>query len=114
MAGGYPEVALAIRGGRVVTMDALRTVVDADVLVNAAGRIVALAAPGNSDDAQVHGRASAERVIDASGMLVVPGLVQAHPEDLHAPPLFAIGTRPAAPKSTKGAHCEGRACGLGE
>src|SRR5690242_1649524 len=66
----YPRVPLAIRGGTVVTMDAYRTVEVADVLVDAQGRIQALADP--ADNAQ------AERSIDARGMLVVPGLVQAH------------------------------------
>lgn len=61
---------LAIRGGTVVTMDPLRTVTSADVLVDGSGRIAALAAPGNS--------LPALRSIDANGMIVVPGLVQAH------------------------------------
>src|SRR5690349_19077842 len=71
-----PDVALAIRGGTVVTMDPLRAVLDADVLINSAGRITALATRGSSDGSQMP--AAAERVIDATGMLVVPGLVQAH------------------------------------
>ena len=76
MATHYPDVALAIRGGTVVTMDPLRTIVEADVLIDSAGRILSLATPGNSERLQVP--MAAERVIDAAGMLVVPGLVQAH------------------------------------
>jgi cytosine/adenosine deaminase-related metal-dependent hydrolase len=51
-------------------MDPLRTLLTADVLIDAGGRIATLAEPGAS--------APAERSIDASGMLIVPGLVQAH------------------------------------
>jgi cytosine/adenosine deaminase-related metal-dependent hydrolase len=51
-------------------MDALRTLTDADVLIDDAGRIAALADPGT--------RIQAERDIDISGQVVVPGLVQAH------------------------------------
>jgi 5-methylthioadenosine/S-adenosylhomocysteine deaminase len=65
-----PAVALALRGGTVVTMDALRTVDQLDVLVGYDGRIAALAPAGENRPA--------DRVIDATGMLVVPGLVQAH------------------------------------
>jgi cytosine/adenosine deaminase-related metal-dependent hydrolase len=51
-------------------MDALRRVVDADVLIDADGRVVALAEPGVSSPA--------ERSLDVSGQLIVPGLIQAH------------------------------------
>jgi 5-methylthioadenosine/S-adenosylhomocysteine deaminase len=61
---------LAIRGATVVTMDALRTLVVADLLIDAEGRIAALASP---DD-----HAPAEHSIDATGQVIVPGLVQAH------------------------------------
>lgn len=63
-------VALALRGATLVTMDALRTIVVADLLIDAAGRIAALADPASN--------APAERSIDVSGHIVVPGLVQAH------------------------------------
>src|SRR5438034_10658889 len=63
---------LAIRGATIVTMDPRRTVVVADVLVDGDGRIAALIPPG--DDSA----ASTQRSIDATGMVVVPGLVQAH------------------------------------
>jgi len=51
-------------------MDPLRTLIDADVLIDGAGRIAALADAGSL--------APAERDIDISGQVVVPGLVQAH------------------------------------
>lgn len=62
--------ALAIRGATVVTMDPVRTVRVCDLLVDTEGRIADLAEPGS--------HAPAERSIDASGQVVVPGLVQAH------------------------------------
>ncbi len=61
---------LALRGGTLVTMDALRTLVVADILIDAEGRIAELADPA--------ARRPAERAIDASGLLVVPGLIQSH------------------------------------
>jgi cytosine/adenosine deaminase-related metal-dependent hydrolase len=61
---------LVIRGANVVTMDPLRTIVVADLLVDDQGRIAALAEPGVATPA--------ERSIDAAGMTVVPGLIQAH------------------------------------
>jgi 5-methylthioadenosine/S-adenosylhomocysteine deaminase len=64
------RASLAIRGATVVTMDPLHTVVEADVLVDGDGRIAALTAG--------HDRAPAERSIDATGQVIVPGLVQAH------------------------------------
>jgi cytosine/adenosine deaminase-related metal-dependent hydrolase len=51
-------------------MDALRTLVVADVLVDREGRISALADPPT--------HAPAERSIDTTGLVIVPGLVQAH------------------------------------
>jgi 5-methylthioadenosine/S-adenosylhomocysteine deaminase len=62
--------ALAIRGGTVLTMDPLRTVSVADIVVDDDGRIATLSEP----DANAPARDS----IDASGLIVVPGLVQAH------------------------------------
>jgi cytosine/adenosine deaminase-related metal-dependent hydrolase len=60
-----------IAGGTVVTMNAGREVVQADVLVDPDGAIGALLAPGGPAPLGA-------RVIDAAGCLVVPGLVQAH------------------------------------
>ena len=53
-----------------MTMDALHTLVVADLLIDSEGRIAALAAPGDN--------ARAERSIDATGQVIVPGLIQAH------------------------------------
>src|SRR5450631_2564351 len=66
------SLAFAIRGGTVVTMDPRRTVVVADILVDTEGRIAALAEPGR--DSNAPGLPS----IDATGLVIVPGLVQAH------------------------------------
>ena len=65
-----PDAALALRGATLVTMDPLRTVVVADLLIDAEGRIADLADPATG--------ARAERAIDLSGHIIVPGLVQAH------------------------------------
>jgi 5-methylthioadenosine/S-adenosylhomocysteine deaminase len=51
-------------------MDPQRTVRECDVLVDGVGRIAALGQPGD--------KSPAKRSIDASGMVLVPGLVQAH------------------------------------
>ena len=51
-------------------MDPLHSVLIADILVDADGRIAALADPATSTPAQ--------RSIDARGLTVVPGLIQAH------------------------------------
>ena len=51
-------------------MDPLRTLGQFDVLVDASGRVVELADPAAGS--------AAERTIDAAGLVVVPGLVQAH------------------------------------
>jgi 5-methylthioadenosine/S-adenosylhomocysteine deaminase len=63
---------LAITGGTLVTMDPLRTVETADLLVDEQGRIADILEPGSQ------AVESAGTRIDASGMVVVPGLVQAH------------------------------------
>jgi cytosine/adenosine deaminase-related metal-dependent hydrolase len=64
------DARLALRGGSLVTMDALRTLTVADVLIDASGRICGL-----TDPATV---APAERSIDVTGKVVLPGLIQAH------------------------------------
>src|SRR5919202_3147597 len=69
-AAASPAAELAVRGGTIVTMDPLRTVLVADILVDAGGRIAALAEPS--------AKVPAQRSLDASGLVVVPGLVQAH------------------------------------
>jgi 5-methylthioadenosine/S-adenosylhomocysteine deaminase len=61
---------LLITGGIIVTMDAARRVVRGDVIVEN-GRIVEIVQSHKTDDA------GAQR-IDASGCIVLPGLIQAH------------------------------------
>jgi cytosine/adenosine deaminase-related metal-dependent hydrolase len=63
---------LLLRGARVVTLDSSRRILDADVLVEN-GRIKKV---GRSDSRTV-GR-SKTTTIDCSGLVVLPGLVQAH------------------------------------
>jgi 5-methylthioadenosine/S-adenosylhomocysteine deaminase len=66
-----PEpVALALRGGTLVTMDPLRTLSVADVLIDTDGRIADLTDPNR--------RAPARRSVDVDGLVVVPGLIQSH------------------------------------
>jgi len=64
--------ALLLRGGRVVTMDGSRRVLDADVLIEG-GRIKKVGRLGGS----AVGRSKAA-TIDCSGLIILPGLVQAH------------------------------------
>src|SRR5438270_823030 len=61
-----------IAGGTVVTMNPAQDVVQADVLVGPGGTIMELYLPGMTVP-NVNAR-----VVDATGCLVVPGLVQAH------------------------------------
>ncbi|MGI9146488.1 MAG: amidohydrolase family protein [Chloroflexota bacterium] len=70
-AASSSPLAFAIRGGTVVTMDALRTVAAADILVDTGGRIAALADPDGDDSPGLPS-------VDATGLVIVPGLVQAH------------------------------------
>jgi 5-methylthioadenosine/S-adenosylhomocysteine deaminase len=63
---------LLLRGARLVTLDASRRIVDADVLVED-GRIKSV---GRSDGRTV-GR-SKPTTIDCTGLVILPGLVQAH------------------------------------
>jgi cytosine/adenosine deaminase-related metal-dependent hydrolase len=63
---------LLLRGGRVVTLDSSRRILDADVLVED-GRISEV---GRSDGHAV-GR-SKPTTIDCTGLIILPGLVQAH------------------------------------
>jgi cytosine/adenosine deaminase-related metal-dependent hydrolase len=80
------DVALAIRSAKVVTMDPLRTLVTADILIDADGRIAALAEPA--------ARVPAARAVDAACLTAVPGLVQAH---VHLAQTLFRGLAEAAP-----------------
>jgi len=64
--------ALLLRGGRLVTMDASRRVLDADVLIED-GRIKSVGPTGGRADGR-----SKPTVIECKGLVVLPGLVQAH------------------------------------
>ncbi|HKA57024.1 MAG TPA: 5'-deoxyadenosine deaminase [Gemmatimonadales bacterium] len=66
------STALLLRGGRVVTMDRNRRVLDADVLV-VAGRIKSVGPSGRGTGGGVN-----PAIIDCHGLVVLPGLVQTH------------------------------------
>jgi cytosine/adenosine deaminase-related metal-dependent hydrolase len=69
---------LLLSGGRVVTMDASRRIVDADVLIEN-GRISRVGrSGGQATKAAVGGGRSKPVLIDCSGLVILPGLVQAH------------------------------------
>jgi 5-methylthioadenosine/S-adenosylhomocysteine deaminase len=70
-AASQDSLAFVIKGGTIVTMDPLRSVVTADLVVDTDGRIAALAEPGGESPLGLPR-------IDASGLVLVPGLVQAH------------------------------------
>jgi 5-methylthioadenosine/S-adenosylhomocysteine deaminase len=63
---------LLLRGGRLVTMDASRRILDADVLVEG-GRITKVGRTGGRTDGR-----SKPTTIDCTGLVILPGLVQAH------------------------------------
>jgi len=60
-----------LRGGRVVTMDAARRVVDGDVVIDK-GRIKAVGRYGGTS------RTKSTPVINCAGLVVIPGLIQSH------------------------------------
>lgn len=63
---------ILLRGGRVVTMDESRRIVDADVLVED-GRITNVGRTGGRADGR-----SGLTTIDCAGLVILPGLIQAH------------------------------------
>ena len=71
---------LQIKGGTVITMDDERSIVEADVYVDA-GRIVAIGGP----------QRPARRTIDATGMVVIPGLINLHDHLRDLTPGIRIG-----------------------
>jgi cytosine/adenosine deaminase-related metal-dependent hydrolase len=58
-----------LRGGRIVTMDAGRRVVDGDVVIDG-GRITAVGGPAHASPTSV--------VLDCRGLVIIPGLIQSH------------------------------------
>src|SRR5260221_10574740 len=70
-------VDLVVRHGTVVTVDATRRVIPDGAVAVEGGRIVGVGTAADID-ASYHGR----EVVDASGGLVIPGLINAHG---HAP-----------------------------
>jgi cytosine/adenosine deaminase-related metal-dependent hydrolase len=65
---------LVLAGARVVTMDPRRRILDADVWVE--GKRIA--AVKERSDSRTVGRSDGNTVIDCSGLVLMPGLVQAH------------------------------------
>lgn len=59
---------MLIRGGKIVTMDPQRRIIDGDILIK--DDRIADIGPGISMDA--------DRVVDAGGKVVIPGLIQSH------------------------------------
>lgn len=67
------SVDLLIKGATVVTMDATRRVIDDAVVAVARGRIVAV-----GTRAEIEAKYRAPEVIDATGKVVIPGLINGH------------------------------------
>jgi cytosine/adenosine deaminase-related metal-dependent hydrolase len=68
---------LEVTGARVVTMDAGRRVVDGDVVVED-GRIVDVRRRSGKDGEGRGRTGKGNRILDCSGLILLPGLVQAH------------------------------------
>jgi 5-methylthioadenosine/S-adenosylhomocysteine deaminase len=66
-------VDLVVRGGTIVTMDGARRVIEDGAVAVRGGRIVAV-----GPRAEVERRFSGREIIDASGQVVMPGLVNGH------------------------------------
>ena len=67
------RVDLLVRGGTIVTMDANARVIENGAVAVRAGRIVAV-----GTRAEIEGRYSSRQVIDATGQVVIPGLINTH------------------------------------
>ena len=72
--GSVPACDLLIEGGIVITLDERRRVVEDGTVAISGGRITAL---GRRADLR-HLRANADRIIDCSGKLIIPGLTDGH------------------------------------
>ena len=69
-----PDRPMLLRGGRVVTMDGERRILDGDVVVEG-GRIVSV---GAGEGGRKRSKSEKTLEIDCTGLIVMPGLVQAH------------------------------------
>ncbi len=67
------HVDLIVRGGAVVTMNPARQVIESGFVAVAGGRIVEV-----GSDADLNRKYSADRTIDATGRVVMPGLINLH------------------------------------
>ena len=67
------RVDLIVSGGTIVTMDGARRVIDNGAIAVVHGRIVAIGAR-----AEIGKKYSAREMVDASGRIVVPGLINGH------------------------------------
>ncbi|HKS29900.1 MAG TPA: amidohydrolase [Pyrinomonadaceae bacterium] len=67
------RVDIIVRGGKVVTMDASRRVIEDGALAIQAGKIVAV-----GTRAEVDTRYTAPETVDATGKVIIPGLINTH------------------------------------
>ena len=73
-----PTRPLVLRGARVVTMDPARRILDADVRIEE-GRIAAVVErTGKGEGERGKPKAKATTVLDCRGLVILPGLIQAH------------------------------------
>jgi cytosine/adenosine deaminase-related metal-dependent hydrolase len=63
-----------LRGGRIVTMDATRRVVDGDVVIDG-GRFATV---GRADGHTGGRKSVAQGIVDCRGLVIIPGLIQSH------------------------------------
>lgn len=67
------RVDLIVRGGMIVTMDGARRVINDGAVVVNRGRIVAV-----GPLAEIEGKYAATQTLDATGKVVIPGLINGH------------------------------------
>jgi 5-methylthioadenosine/S-adenosylhomocysteine deaminase len=70
---GKERVDLIVSGGTIVTMDDVRRIIDNGAIAIAHGRIVAV-----GERAEIEKKYAARETLDASGRIVVPGLINGH------------------------------------